>query len=44
MIASWDLDGRGMPAWNWQPKMFRDPIGFEFGYAFDDNVSFQKCW
>lgn len=39
MIASWDLDRRGLPSWNWQPRMFKNPIGLEFGYAFDDNVT-----
>lgn len=39
LLVSQDLDGRGLPSWTWQPKMFKDPIGLEFGYSFDDNVT-----
>ncbi|HUP29881.1 MAG TPA: putative Ig domain-containing protein, partial [Usitatibacter sp.] len=39
LLVSQDLDGRGLPSWTWQPKMFKDPIGVEFGYSFDDNVT-----
>jgi uncharacterized protein YhjY with autotransporter beta-barrel domain len=39
LLVSQDLDGRGLPSWTWQPKMFKDPVGVEFGFAYDDNVS-----
>lgn len=39
LLVSQELDARGSSRWSWQPRMFKDPIGVEAGYAYDDNVS-----
>ena len=38
ILASLDLDRPGSP-FAWQPRMFKDPIGVEAGYSYDDNVT-----
>jgi hypothetical protein len=38
ILVSQELDGRGSP-FAWQPRMFKNPVGIEAGYTFDDNVT-----
>lgn len=39
LLVSQELDGRRAGSWSWQPRLFKDPVGVEAGYTFDDNVS-----
>ena len=38
ILVTQDLDGKGS-GFAWQPRMFKDPVGVEAGYTFDDNVT-----
>ena len=39
VLVSQDLDGKGFPAWRFNPTMFEKPLSLDAGYSYDDNVT-----